>query len=318
LRARSPTPWSAIRWTELAKEAGIPDGVLNVVTGDATAGEALVAHRGVDKITFTGGPATAQRIMRMAAERLTPLTFELGGKGPNLLFEDADLPASIAHGAMMCMGGTGQGCANPTRLLVAEAIYDEVVEGVKSTLAGLVTGDPLDPATGLGPVINEAARERILATVNEAASEGWGKLVQGGSRIGTVGNFIEPTLFIDTDNTSPIAQKEIFGPVLVMMPFRDEAEAIALANDSDYGLTAWVQTRDVTRMTRIVTKLRAGNVMVNPGPNTVSCANSAFGGVGMSGFGREGGKAGLEEFLRPKGVSVSRYIQHFGAAPEPS
>ena len=306
------TPFSAVLWVRLAQEAGIPDGVVNVVTGSAEAGEALVAHPGVGKISFTGGLPTAQRIMRTAADPLTPVILELGGKGPNLFFEDADFGPSVAHGAAMCMGNTGQGCTSPSRLIVAEGIYEEVIEGVKATLASLVTGDPLDPATGLGPVVNEAARVRILATIAEADEKGWGKLVVGGNRIGEVGNFIEPTLFIDTDNSSPLAQKEIFGPVLVMMPFKTESEAVALANNSNYGLTAWIQSRDVNRVTRLVSQLHAGNIVVNPGPNALSCPNLSFGGVKMSGIGREGGKAGLDEYLRTKAVSISKDVNNFG------
>lgn len=309
------SPWSAVLWAELGREAGLPNGLINVVTGPVEAGQALVKHPGIGKVSFTGGPSTAQSIMRDAAENLTPLVFELGGKGPNLFFADADMETAVRHSAWTPMGNSGQGCAHPTRLLIEARVYDTVVEKISQSLQAMKVGDPLDPFTTHGPVITGQARDRILATIDEARTRGWGQLVTGGRRIGEVGNFIEPTLFADVDNKSPLGQQEVFGPVLVAMPFSSEDEAVELANDSQFGLTAWLQSRDIDRIHRLIPRLRAGTVMVNAGVNTVACCNSPFGGLGLSGFGREGGRAGLYEFLRLKGVSIGRDPNNFMGAP---
>ncbi len=300
------TPFTALLFAELAREAGIPDGVINVVQGDGSAGEALVRHPGVGKVSFTGGPSTAKRIMATAAESLKPVLFELGGKSPNLLFADADLDASVAYSAAFSMSCVGQGCALPTRLLVEETIYDDVVEAVVATVEALPMGDPLDPATYFGPLVNEAARDRVVAMIDDAKASGAGEMRTGGSALDTDGFFVEPTVFVDVDNRSDLAQREVFGPVLAVTSFRDEEHAVELANDTEYGLSAYIQTRDVRRVNRLVPRLRAGTVFVNQGPNPITQPGRPFGGIGLSGFGREGGKAGLDEFLMVKGVGVGR------------
>jgi aldehyde dehydrogenase (NAD+) len=300
------TPFTALRFAEVAREAGIPDGVINVVQGDGSAGEALVRHPDVGKVSFTGGPSTAKRIMSTAAESLKPVLFELGGKSPNLLFADADLDASVAYSAAFSMSCVGQGCALPTRLLVEQSIYDEVVETVVATVEALPVGDPLDPATYFGPLVSAAARARVVAMIDDARSDDAGRLRTGGSAMETAGFFVEPTVFVDVDNSSHLAQHEVFGPVLVVTSFRDEEHAVELANDTAYGLSAYIQSRDVRRINRLVPRLRAGTIFVNQGPNPITQPGRPFGGVGMSGFGREGGKAGLDEFLMVKGVGVGR------------
>jgi len=300
------TPFSALLFADLAREAGIPDGVINVVTGLGEAGKALVEHPGVDKISFTGGPETARRIMAVAATKLKPVVLELGGKSANLLFEDVDLDAVVPYCAAFAMANSGQGCALPTRLLVSRPIYDEVVQRVAGVVQHLPVGDPLDSAMYIGPLVSKAAQERVQRMIDDAVAGGSGRLVVGGAPMGTDGFYVAPTVFADVDNSSEIAQREIFGPVLSVIPFDGEEHAVALANDSEYGLSAYLQTRDVARINRLVPRLNAGTVYVNPGPTPITSAGTPFGGVGISGFGREGGKAGLEEFIRVKGVGVAR------------
>ncbi|MEU3336952.1 aldehyde dehydrogenase family protein [Streptomyces sp. NPDC002144] len=306
IKPAESTPFSALLFADLAREAGIPDGVINVVTGLGEAGSALVTHPGVDKISFTGGPATARRIMADAALSLKPVLFELGGKSANLLFADTDLDTVVPYCAAFAMSNTGQGCALPTRLLVERPIYDEVVARVTGVVAHLPVGDPLDPTTYIGPLINAAARDRVRGVIDRAVQDGAGRLVYGGERIDADGWFVSPTVFADVDNRSDLAQREIFGPVLALTPFDTEDEAVALANDTEYGLSAYVQSRDIARVNRLVPRLKAGTVYVNPGPNPITSPATPFGGVGLSGFGREGGRAGLEEFIHVKGVGVGR------------
>lgn len=301
------TPFSAMLFADLGREAGLPDGLINVVPGGPDAGEALVNHPGVDKISFTGGPVAARRIMENAACSLKPVLFELGGKSANLVFGDADLEETAAYCSAFVMNNAGQGCALPTRMLVEERIYDEMVERVRAQIEAMAVGDPMDQRTIVGPLVNEHARQRVMGTIDEARERKAGRLVSGGRRVveeGGGGYFVEPTLFADVDPQSRLAQQEVFGPVLAMFRFRDEAEALRLANATDYGLSAYVQTRDLDRAHRLVRALRAGTVYVNRGQPT-ACAAAPFGGEGISGFGREGGKAGLDEFIRVKGVGIS-------------
>ncbi|UGQ11189.1 aldehyde dehydrogenase family protein [Yinghuangia sp. ASG 101] len=306
IKPAESTPFSALLFTDLARQAGIPDGVINVVTGLGDAGEALIAHPGVDKISFTGGPATARKIMTTAAQSLKPVLFELGGKSANLLFADADLDSVIPYCAAFSMANSGQGCALPTRLLVERSIYDEVVEKAVATIAALPVGDPLDPTTYIGPLVNAAARDRVRSVIDQAVADKSGRLVHGGEPIDSDGYFVAPTVFADVDNDSALAQHEVFGPVLAIASFDTEDEAVTLANASEYGLSAYIQSSDVRRINRLVPRLKAGTVFVNPGPTPITCAATPFGGVGISGFGREGGKAGLDEFIMVKGVGIGR------------
>ena len=301
------TPYSAMLFAELGREAGLPDGLINVVTGGAEAGEALVKHPGVDKISFTGGPIAARKIMENAALNLTPVLFELGGKSANLIFDDAKLDDVVPYSTMFVMNNAGQGCALPTRLLVQERIYNDVVERVVQAIKTLTVGDPFHPHTLVGPLVNAAARQRVLGMIDEARAQNAGRLLVGGGAVDASvggGYFVEPTLFTDVDPHSALAQQEVFGPVLAISRFRDEAEAVAIANSTAYGLSAYVQTHDLQRAHRLVRQLRAGTVYVNRGQPTASAA-APFGGIGLSGFGREGGKAGLDEFVRVKGVGIS-------------
>jgi aldehyde dehydrogenase (NAD+) len=297
------TPFTAVRFVELALEAGIPEGVIHVLPGGPAAGNALVRHPGVDKISFTGGTLAAKRVMAACADTLKPALYELGGKSANILFDDADLARAIPYSAAFPMNNSGQGCQLPTRLLVQEAIYDQVVEGVLQTMRQLKAGDPLAADTFLGPVVSEVAMRRILGDIERAKSENPGKLLHGGRRMEADGWFIEPTLFADVDPRSHLAQIELFGPVLSIFRFKDEQDALRLANDTPWGLAGYIQTRDLGRAHRVAANLVCGNVYINGAMNVHPAA--PFGGVGLSGFGKEGGRVGLEEFLRHKGVAVA-------------
>ncbi len=297
-------PFGALRFAELALEAGLPPGVLNVVVGGAAAGDALVRHPGVDKVSFTGGCATARLVMAAAAETLTPLTFELGGKSANIVFPDADLDGATSMAAMLgAVLLSGQGCALPTRLYVHDDVYDDVVSRVVAQIEAVPVGDPFDPAVLMGPVVSERACERILGVIRRAVDEGAGTLLTGGERLGgalAAGYFVAPTVFGDVDHDSSLAREEIFGPVLSVLRFHDEDEVVDKANDSPFGLSAYLHTRDSARAQRIARRLDVGTVIVNGFPGM--SPGAPFGGVKQSGFGREGGRAGIDEFVRRKNV----------------
>jgi aldehyde dehydrogenase (NAD+) len=299
-------PFGMLRFAELALEAGVPPGVLNVVVGGAVAGEALVGHAGIDKISFTGSIARARTMMATAARHLTPLALELGGKSPNIVFPDADLDVAATMAAMFGTGLlAGQGCALPTRLYAHADIYDEVVAKVLATLATLSVGDPLDPASFIGPVVTEEAMERILGVIARARSDG-ATLLTGGGRLGgelAHGWFVAPTVFGDVDHDSDLARNEVFGPVQAILRFNSDDEVLAKANDSHFGLGAFLHTRDQSRIQRFVNTLESGTVVVN-GLGGIS-PSLPFGGYKQSGFGREGGRAGIEEMVRRKTVYVA-------------
>ena len=296
-------PFGVLRFAELATEAGLPAGVLNVVVGGATAGAALAGHAGVDKISFTGGSATARGLMAAAAAHLTPLALELGGKSPLIVFPDADLDLAALVAARV---GTallsGQGCALPTRVYVHEDVYGPMVDKVVGTVESLVVGDPLDPDTAVGPVVSEAAMERILGVIERARSDGSTQLTGGGRLGGDLadGWFVAPTVFGDVDHGSDLARHEVFGPVQSILRFSTEDEVLTLANDSPFGLAGYLHTSDSRRIERFVRELDTGTVAVN-GPGRISPA-TPFGGTKQSGFGREGGRAGIEEMVQTKTV----------------
>jgi aldehyde dehydrogenase (NAD+) len=297
------TPFSAEVFMDLVEEAGFPPGVVNILPGDAAAGAALVEHPLVQKVSFTGGPVTARKILAACAEHMKPSVMELGGKSANIVFEDADLETACGHGAFMSVGlMSGQGCAFPTRMLVHESIYDQVVDTVAMVAKGMTVGDPWDPANVSGPLINEAALHRVLGIIERAKADG-ARLVTGGNRIGDKGYFIEPTVFADVDPDSDLAQNEVFGPVLAITKFSTEEEAIAIANNTKYGLSGYVQTKDLNRALRVAEELVTGEVLVNGAMNLR--VQRPFGGLGLSGFGKEGGMAGFTEFLRNKSVGIA-------------
>ena len=298
------TPFSAMLFADLVREAGIPDGVFNVVPGGAEAGSALVEHKLVKKVTFTGGPETARKITAACAQTFKPVVLELGGKSANLVFADADLEAAAMHSAFMAFGiMSGQACALPTRLLVQDSVYDSFVATVGAIASSFKTGNPQETDTICGPVINEAAIERIHAMVTRARENG-ARLVTGGERLADEladGFYYPPTVLADVDPASELAQKEVFGPVLAITRFSDEAEAIALANGTEYGLSGYVWTADARRAVRVTEALETGEVTINGAPSAV--AERPFGGIGHSGSGNEGGLEGLEEFFWTKSVA---------------
>ena len=298
------TPFSSQLFVELALEAGVPPGVINVVPGGVPAGEALVRHPGVDKISFTGGPVGARAIMRAAAETLKPLVFELGGKSANVVFPDVDIASTAAYCAAFGLSNSGQGCALPTRMMIHQDIYEPFIDAVRATMEQLPYGDPLNESVIVGPMVNADACKRVQAVIDEAHEGKVGRFLTGGEVEQRQGNFVTPTLIAEADPYSTIAQKEVFGPVLCAFKFANEDEAVALANATEYGLAAYVQTNDLNIAQRMVRRLQAGTVFVNQATPAFHAA-SPFGGIGISGFGREGGKAGLEEFIRIKGVGMS-------------
>jgi aldehyde dehydrogenase (NAD+) len=299
------TPFTSLRFLELAREAGLPDGVLNLVIGGPETGAAISAHPGINKISFTGGPATATKIMQSAASNLVPVLFELGGKGANLVFDDANLAEAIPFSATFALVNTGQGCALPTRLLVQRGIYDTVVEGATAVVRQYITGDPLEPTTFAGPLVNQAALERVSGIIDKARAENAGRVVLGGGRPGgelADGFFVESTIFADVDPDSSLAQNEVFGPVLSIIPFDTEEQAVEIANSTAYGLTNYVQTSDMRRARRLARDLRSGTIGINGTGNMH--VGAPFGGVGISGFGREGGREGVMEFVSTKTVLI--------------
>lgn len=300
------TPFAPELFARLCREAGIPDGVLSVLPGNAECGEAIVRHRKIRKISFTGGPITARKILTACAEAIKPSVMELGGKSASLVFPDCDLQAAAERAVFWTVGClSGQGCALPTRQLVHADIYDDFVARLKTIISQFKVGDPMDPTVAVGPVINKAAVDRILGMFERARADNACKFELGGGRCDgklADGNFIEPTLIVDADPDHEISQVEIFGPAVVVMKFHDENEAIRIANNSEYGLAAYIQSDNIERVHRLSERLHAGGVYVNGGfqinPHT------PFGGIGISGFGKEGARAGIDEFLHYKTVTI--------------
>ena len=285
------------RLMELVQKAGIPRGVVNLVHGTgAETGQALVEHPGVDKIAFTGGTETGRRIAETAGRHLKRVSLELGGKSANIVFADADLDTAARESCMASFTNAGQQCIAGSRLLVERAIHDDFVQRLAAISEQHVVGDPMQPMTQIGPLITETALERVLGYVDEARSN----LAFGGERVGDEGWFVQPTVVAGVSNDMRIAREEIFGPVLSVIPFDDEAEAIRIANDTPYGLAGGVWTSDVSRAHRVARSIKAGQIWVNSW--LLLNPGAPFGGYKASGVGREGGKEALAEYVETKNV----------------
>ncbi len=305
LKPASQTPLTAIALGEIAIEVGLPPGVLNVITGaGSTVGQALVEHPGIDKVAFTGDTSTGKSIMRGAADTLKTITLELGGKSPNIVLADADIDAALRGVAVGIFYGKGEVCAAGSRLLVDRTIKNEFIDKLAARTKKVVPGDPMDPKTRFGSVSSKKQLETVLRYIESGKQQG-ASLVAGGERadIGTgKGYFVQPTVFADVTPEMTISREEIFGPVLAAIEFADLDEAIAKANDTQYGLAAGVWTRDIKKAHYVARKLQAGTVWINT--YNVYDTAAPFGGYKQSGFGREMSAHALQHYTQVKSVWV--------------
>jgi len=300
LKPAEITPLTALRVGELALEAGLPAGVLNVIPGfGKTVGNALVNHPDVDKVTFTGSPVVGREILRGAAGNLKRVTLELGGKSANVIFGDADIDAAVKATGSGIFFNTGQVCSAGSRVLAHESVYDEVVARLSERAAKIRIGNPQEGSTSMGPIVSETQMNRVLNYIDIGVKEG-ASLVTGGKRVGERGYFVAPTVFANVEHEMRISQEEIFGPVVSVIKFKDEAEALRLANGTSYSLAAGVWSRDIGRVHRFAQKVKAGTVWINTYGYTD--VRLPWGGARDSGFGREHGDAAIENFTEPKAV----------------
>ena len=318
LKPAEQTPVTAMELGKLIQEAGFPEGVVNIVPGyGETAGAALAAHPGIDKIAFTGSTEVGKLIAKAASENLTKVSLELGGKAPNIVFADADMDQAVSGAMMGIFFNQGQVCCAGSRLFLEEKVKDEFLEKLKDRAARINVGDPMDKGTNMGPQVSEEQLSRIKSYVDVAQKEGATMLAGGESPklegAFQNGYFFQPTIFSDVNNQMRVAQEEIFGPVVSVITFRDEDDLIKQANDTIYGLSAGIWTRDITRAHRFAKEIKAGVIWIN----TFNMFNAAspFGGFKQSGYGREMGKHALEMYTHVKSVWVDlsgRPIGWFG------
>jgi betaine-aldehyde dehydrogenase len=296
------TPLDSVILADAIRAAGIPEGVVNIVPAGREVGEYLVRHPGIDKVSFTGSTAAGRRIAAICGEQLKRVTLELGGKSAAIILDDADL-ASTAAGLLPGMVmNNGQACVAQTRVLASKQRYGEVADALAGILGGLTVGDPMDPATMIGPLAAERQRERVERYIRAGKAEG-ARVATGGGRPQSLdrGWYVEPTLFVDVRNDMTIAREEIFGPVIALIPYEDEADAIRIANDSEYGLSGTVWTSDVDRGLDVARRVRTGTYTVN---NFMMEFSAPFGGFKCSGVGRELGPEGLSAYLEAKSINL--------------
>lgn len=297
------TPLTALKIGELALEAGFPAGVLNVVPGfGKVAGQALVDHMDVDKITFTGSPTVGRQILQGAAGNLKRVTLELGGKSANIIFPDADIDAAVKAAGSGIFFNTGQVCSAGSRILAHADIYDEVVERLAARAKSMRIGDPLEASTSMGPLVSEVQMNRVLSYIDIGRNEG-AKVVAGGARATDKGYYVQPTVFAGVEHEMRVSQEEIFGPVATVIKFKDDDDALRIANGTVYSLAAGVWSADITRVHRFARQLKAGTVWINTyGPTDIRLP---WGGARDSGFGREHGDMAIENFTEAKVVWIN-------------
>lgn len=302
LKPSEVAPLSAHIFAEILHEAGVPKGVFNMIDGDgSTVGEALSRHPGIDMMSFTGSTRAGVQVAKAAADTVKRVSQELGGKSANIILEDADLNAAVNSGVLSMMSNTGQSCNAPSRMLVPKQLYEEAVNIAKAVAAKPVVGDPKQDGVTMGPVANKAQFEKIQRLLQTGIDEGATVVTGGPGRPDGIdtGYFVKPTIFANAHNDMTIAREEIFGPVLVMIPYESEEEAVRIANDTVYGLSGYVYSGDIEHARRVARKLRTGMVHLNGASTDI---DAPFGGYKQSGNGREWGKAGLKEFLEVKAM----------------